>query len=385
MGRATEIPVTPSVLQWAIAESGYVTEDVAHAVGVEPSLVEAWMSGQSKPTLSQARKLAGKLHRPLAALLLPAPPENRPVAVKFRHPLGERRELNADERRYIRRASRLQEIMSWISRGLDLEPAHTPLVSPSDDPAAAGSRVREVLKVAPSEQRGWENASAAFDNWRESLERSGHLVFLLSLGKDSSQGFSLWDGFAPVVAVNTAWNESARIFTMFHELGHLVTRTSSACLEPRRTNSRTDPLERWCEQFAASVLMPAQDTLATLRQHGWHSGARVTDLTLAKRLASLYKVSLRAALIRMIEIGAATWDLYDQIPAVSDAKPVGGGGKGRSRTEIREDQLGDRTSFLFVEAVNREILDRSQAVELLDIPEVTFDALAEPEAGHPGE
>jgi hypothetical protein len=84
----------------------------------------------------------------------------------------------------------------------------------------------------------------------------------------------------------------------------------------------------------------------------------------------------------MIEIGAATWALYDQIPAVSDAKPAGGGGKGRSRVEIREDQLGDRPSFLFVQAVNREILDRSQAVELLDIPEVTFDALAAPDAGH---
>ncbi|MGA9390876.1 MAG: ImmA/IrrE family metallo-endopeptidase [Candidatus Sulfotelmatobacter sp.] len=274
--------------------------------------------------------------------------------------------------------------MSWICRGLEFEPAQTPLASASDDPAAVATAIRGVLKVTPSEQREWESSAMAFDRWRESLERSGHLVFLLSLGKGSSQGFSLWDEFAPLVAVNTAWNESARIFTMFHELGHLVTRTSSACLEPTRTSSRTDPLERWCEQFAASVLLPTKDVEAALRQHGWNSRVQVTDLSLAKRLASLYKVSLRASVIRMIEIGAATWALYDQIPAASDAKPVGGGGRGRSRTEIREDQLGDRASFLFVEAVNREILDRSQAVELLDIPEVTFDALANPEAGHLG-
>ncbi len=383
MGRAIEIPITPSVLRWAVAESGYALDDIARAIGVESSLLKSWISGGSRPTLSHARRLAGKLHRPLAALLLPVPPENRPVAVEFRHPLGERRDLNADERRYLRRASRLQEVMSWICRGLELEPAQTPLASASDDPAAVATIVREVLKITPSQQREeWENPATAFDRWRESLERSGHLVFLLSLGRGSIQGFSLWDEFAPLVAVNSAWNESARIFTMFHELGHLVTRTSSACLEPTRTSSRTDPLERWCEQFAASVLMPTGDVQATLRQHGWRSGIQVTDLSLAKRLARLYKVSLRASVIRMIEIGAATWALYDQIPAVSDAKPAGGGGKGRSRVEIREDQLGDRPSFLFVQAVNREILDRSQAVELLDIPEVTFDALAAPDAGH---
>jgi Zn-dependent peptidase ImmA (M78 family) len=385
MGRAIEIPITPSVLRWAIAESGYAHEDVARAVGVESSVLRSWTSGESSPTLSHARKLAGKLHRPLAALLLPAPPENRPVAVEFRHPQNERRDLNVDERRYIRRASRLQEIMSWISRGLQLESAQTPLASAGDDPAAVATVIREFLKVDVSQQREWQNPAIAFDRWRESLERYGHLVFLFSLGKESSQGFSLWDEFAPLVAVNTAWNESARIFTMFHEFGHLVTRTSSACLEPRRTSSRTDPLERWCEQFAASVLMPTRDVQATLRGQGWHSGVQVTDLSLAKRLASLYKVSLRASVIRMIEIGAATWALYDQIPPISDAKPAGGGGKGRSRIEIREDQLGDRASFLFVEAVNREILDRSQAIEFLDIPEVTFDALAEPPAGRPGE
>lgn len=385
MARAIEIPVTPAVLRWVIDESGYTDEDVARAVGVDLELLKLWTtSGESKPTLGHARKLASKLHRPLAAFLLPSPPENRPIAVEFRHPPGERHELNADERRYLRRASRLQEILSWVSRGLELEPARTPIASANDDPIAVATAARELLRVAPSQQREWENPAVAFDQWRESLERTGNLVFLFSLGRGSSQGFSMWDESAPLVAVNTAWNESARIFTMFHELGHLITRTSSACLETTRTSSRTDVIERWCEQFAAAVLMPAKDVQATLRQRGWSAGTRVTDLSLAKQLANVYKVSLRAAVIRMIEVGAANWSLYDQIPAISDAKPPSGGGRGRSRTEIREDQLGDRASFLFVEAVNHEIIDRSQAIELLDIPEVTFDALAESEAGHSG-
>ena len=81
-----------------------------------------------------------------------------------------------------------------------------------------------------------------------------------------------------MVAVNTAWNESARIFTLFHEMGHLIARTSSACVESVHTRSRTDPVERWCERFAADVLMPNKDVETTLNQYGWRPGEQVANI-----------------------------------------------------------------------------------------------------------
>lgn len=376
MGRATEVPVTPSVLRWAIEESGYDPEQLAHAVGVDLAVLQKWISGGSKPNLTHARKLANKLHRPFAALLLPGPPESRPLAVEFRHPIGDERELNPWERRYLRRAARLQEVLSWLASELKLEGPQTPSATVEDDPVNVASITRNILRISTTDQKEWASPSIAFDEWRSALERSGHLVFLFSLGKDSCRGFSLWDDSAPVVAVNTAWNESARIFTLFHEMGHLITRTSSACMESLRTSSRTDPVERWCERFAADVLMPNQDVVRTLRQYGWNFGEHVTNLSVARKIASLYKVSVRAAVIKLIELNAATWNLYDDIPPISDGKPPGGGGSGRTRTQIREDQVGNRAASLLVAAVEREVLNRSQAVELLDIPDVTFDELA---------
>jgi len=376
MGRATEVPVTPSVLRWAIEQSGYSTEDVAHAIGVDVASLEEWASGDSRPTLTHARKLASKLHRPFAALLLPAPPETRPLPVEFRHPIGDQRELNPNERRHLRRAARFQEVLSWLARELEIEKPRTPLASVDDDPVLMASVARDVFRITTMDQKGWATSSVAFDEWRTALESTGHLVFLFSLGKGSIQGFSLWEDFAPVVAINTAWNESSRIFTLFHEMGHLITRTSSACLESVRTSSRTDPVERWCERFAAAVLMPTKDVETTLRQYGLRSGGQITSLAIAKNVANLYKVSLRAAVIRLIELKAATWALYDEIPPISDMKAPGGGGAGRSRAQVREDQFGDRVTSLLVAAVERDVLSRSQAVEFLDIPDVAFDDLA---------
>lgn len=376
MRRATEVPVTPSVLRWAIEESGYDPEHIAHAVGVRLPVLEQWASGDRKPNLTHARKLASKLHRPFAALLLPAPPKSRPLPVEFRHPIEDQRQLNPSERRHLRRAARLQEVLSWLARELEIEKPRTPSATVADDPVLVASVTRDVLRISTTDQKGWATPSVAFKEWRAALERTGHLIFLFSLGKDSCRGFSIWDDFAPVVAVNTAWNESARIFTLFHEMAHLITRTSSACLESVRTTSKTDPVERWCERFAANVLMPFKDVETTLLQYGWYPGRHMSSLSIAGKMASLYKVSLRAAVIRLIELNSATWALYDEIPPISDRKPPGGGG-GRSRTQIREDQFGDRATSLLLSAVEHDVLDRSQAVEFLDIPDAAFDELAQ--------
>ncbi len=376
MSYATEVPVTPSVLHWAIEESGFDPEHIAHALGVPLALLQKWVSGESKPNLTHARKLASKLHRPFAALLLPDPPESRRLPVHFRRPIGDQRGLNPSERRYLRRAARLQEILSWLAGELEVDKPRTPSATVDDDPVLVANATRDVLRISMTDQKGWANSSVAFDEWRAALERTSHLVFLFSLGKDSCRGFSLWDDFAPVVAVNTAWNESARIFTLFHELAHLITRTNSACVEPVRAISRSDPIERWCEGFAADVLMPFNDVQTTLRQYGWRPGKQISNLDIATRVANLYKTSLRAAVIRMIELKAATWALYDEISPTYDRKPPGGGGKGRTRTQIREDQFGDRATSLLLAAVEHDVLSRSQAVGLLDIPDATFDELA---------
>jgi hypothetical protein len=42
------------------------------------------------------------------------------------------------------------------------------------------------------------------------------------------------------------------------------------------------------------------------------------------------------------------------------------------RSEIREDQYGQRTALLFKEALHREILSRDDVLSYLDIPDVAL-------------
>lgn len=81
-----EVPITPSVLKWAIDESGYTMPEVSEAIDGREDLLIGWLAGESRPSLTVAKAVARKLHRQLATFLLPRPPETANVAVKLRHP-----------------------------------------------------------------------------------------------------------------------------------------------------------------------------------------------------------------------------------------------------------------------------------------------------------
>jgi hypothetical protein len=67
--------VTPEVLRWARASVGYELEDPAAGIGVKPEKLERAEAGDLMLTLRQAERAADVYDRPLAALFLPAPPE----------------------------------------------------------------------------------------------------------------------------------------------------------------------------------------------------------------------------------------------------------------------------------------------------------------------
>ena len=245
-----------------------------------------------------------------------------------------------------------------------------PLETTSTDAGVAALELRQIIGIAPADQLAWKNEPTALREWRRALETLGVAVLLLPMGSDSARGFSFWDDLVPVIAVNTHWNPTARIFTIFHELGHLISRTSSVCQDWRvqRHKEHDDPVERWCERFSAAFLLPWPEVSRFLStKHGWHEGREVHDLSIASALARKFKVSLRAAVLRLINHGAARWSLFASIPKSSDAKVSGGGGGGRTRAQARADEYGRRTATILMEGMQRDILSRDDVLGYLNI------------------
>lgn len=382
MGKAIHVPITPEVLDWAIRESGYTADEVASKAHVSVDELRAWLHNDGKPTLTQARNLARTLQRTPSTFLLPRAPQPTTLPAQFRHAPGSyRTKASFEERRYLREARRVQEAAKWLTRELGDSRPSIPAHTLESNVEQVGQYVRQKLKpLLPAPMTSWRTHAQAFDAWRTALEASGVLVFVFPLGEESARGFSLWDDDVPLIAVNSAWNHAARVYTLFHEYGHLLTRTSSVCLERSgpKLSRPTDPAERWCEEFAAAALLPWSDVAELLKKRfNWRSGDKVETLNVPRAIASAFKVSWRAATIRLIESDAATWGLYSAIPPHADRKKRGGGPDdgGRDRGEIRRDQYGRKALRLFFRGLDQRVLGRSDLLDYLDVPDSALDRL----------
>ncbi len=173
-----------------------------------------------------------------------------------------------------------------------------------------------------------------------------------------------------MVAVNTAYNQQARIYTLFHELAHLLTRTNSVCGDLRVMPRSDQDVERWCERFAASFLLPRRALEAYIEATFRRGKAHREDLRVVSGVAARFKVSLRAAALRLIGLGLAEEELYsqvDRIAVVKEKERRGGGGQALKRHERRIAEFGHRLPGLLLEANRRDILDTYDVLDYLDI------------------
>ena len=100
-------PVTPTVVEWAVGESGYALSELARKLGHPKARLEAWIEGSDQPTQAQLRNFAREVRRPSALFYLPEPPETTGLPPSLRSAPGLRnRKLSPAEIAVIRRLTR---------------------------------------------------------------------------------------------------------------------------------------------------------------------------------------------------------------------------------------------------------------------------------------
>ena len=335
------VPISPQALSWAIAESGISKDDIEVKLKLPSGTVDSWLIEDCKPNRTQFKRLKQLLKRPAAIFFMDTPPPSTESAVSMRYAFGATsRSRSPEERVAIRNSFRVGRFVGSLWKDLGRIIADIPSASTNENPEEVADMYRtKYLDVSLDEQMSWPSAAEAFRRWRSLIESMDILVFLYPLGEDSARGFSFTTEFLPVIGVSTAWHASIRVYTLFHELGHLITRTDSSCIEDSGRNPTEDPIERWCEIFATSCLMPRHDVQA------FTAGQEHNDpVQTATWLANKLHVSRKAALLCLIENGQAQWADFRRLESGFEKKRSGAGGnvdQPRTRQKVRQDTYGN--------------------------------------------
>lgn len=243
----------------------------------------------------------------------------------------------------IRRLTRLQRVLSWL-RSEQLGPQAVdplPVVGADTHPDQAAALLRDRVGLSVvTQQVSWQNAPTALQEWRNALTGRGVAVFQFQIDKEAIRGFSVWDAYMPVAAVNTAYTPQARVYTLFHEMGHLLRRAEGACAT--FADRESAQVERWCDRFAAAFLLPAGETKRFAMRFYDDQASDDVRFDQVRKVARQFKTSVRATAIRLSELGLASQDLYrvvaeraiqkfDDFPKPSN----GGGGSPAAQTRLQ--------------------------------------------------
>lgn len=309
------IPVNPEVLKWARESAGLTVDEVVAKMKrkrISHDTIDAWELGIEAPTYPQLERLAYDIYkRPLAMFFFPEPPEEVTVKQSFRTlPEFEIDSMSAKMRFLLRKAQAYQHNVYELYDGVN--PAEKQITKElsfdlSTSVADMGKQVREYLSVTLEEQSSFGNSEKAFKEWRKILEDLGVFVFKDAFKEDEFSGFCLYDNKFPIIYVNNSKSFNRQIFTLFHELAHLLFKTGGVDthIDDYIDYIQGDDkqIEIICNSFAGEFLVPSG--------HFYNvADALPVDEESLSLLANNYNVSREVILRKFLDQGRIDSEFY---------------------------------------------------------------------------
>ncbi len=345
--------------------NGLTQHAVAEAAGISRVAYRNLEKGVAEPRDGTLQALAKALDTSALDLLAPVPQlkslryrANRNMSIQEQ---AEGEQLVVRSANWLHDFNELEDLLNKKRISL-LKP-----VRKGTTPEMAAAQVRRQM-------RGDNTRCDCMPDFCELLENSGIKLFLCDFKLSSLFGISIGDADGgPAIAINIGKNISVewQIFSLAHELGHLVLHKETYCERNDSIEIDDETQERDADRFAAAFLMPRGPFTAE-----WNENRGLHWVDAVLKTKRHFKVSYQAVLRQLIEMGRAESPaVYKQFRA--DYSKLYGKElhwKEEPPSLIKEeprkldplDLMDDRLSSLVRDALDKELITVSRAAEILD-------------------
>jgi Zn-dependent peptidase ImmA (M78 family) len=339
-----KLPINPDVLKWARTSLRLSLEEVAQRLGAKfkVEVLQAWENDKGSPTYPQLEKLAHQIYkRPVAVFFFPSVPKEETPTTEFRTlPHNVADELPPEIVKLYRKAKLFQLYIEELYEGeksvttslLDEfelnEKSEFPLITKA---------IRKTLGVSIEEQSEWRSAETAFKKWRDALEANGVFIFKDGFRNDDYSGFCLYHQKYPIIFVNNSMPDSRQVFTLFHELGHLLYDSGGIDFRSREAvrsfQGHYLNIEVSCNRFANEFLVP---------QEVFDSFEPMISEADFEKLADYFSVSREVILRRYLDRGLVDARYYENMASQWAARAKRRGEPGGNYYYNQRTYLGER-------------------------------------------
>lgn len=301
--------VNGKIIQWAREYYNMSSEEAAQKIGVDLEKYKDWEAGTDYPTYAKLKKISDVFHKPSALFFFPIPP-------KIASPKGDLRTLpdavvNRLSRNVILQLEKAKVYqLSLIELYGERDSIFMHRDEFPDSVDALCEFFRKKLEFPVAAQKARKSTKVVFEIYREKFYDIGIYVFKDSFRDNAISGLCVKDNRFPVIVINNSMSFARQIFTLFHELYHLISDTSGAEIirddfySMLAENQST--IEHNCDSFANNFLVPLDDFRQELEK-------APVDEKRIEDLAQLYSVSREAIMYKLLTLGKITSSDYSQL------------------------------------------------------------------------
>lgn len=262
MTSTVKVKIQPEIINWVLERTS------VESLGSDlMNNIEQWLDGTKLPTFKQIEKFSKKTNIPLGYFFLKQPPIEQIELLEYR--TINSFQFSDASRNLIDTIHEMEQIQDWMINyrkelGFD-KLAFVGSMRDEQNVAIIAERILSDLGLKKNWYESCNDIRESFKKVRKHLEDSGVVVMMNGIvGKNTRRvldanefrAFAMINEWAPLIFINASDSQSARLFSLMHEIAHIWLGENDLFNDRQITQEKVSKLEVLCNKIASELIVP---------------------------------------------------------------------------------------------------------------------------------
>ena len=279
------VNICPEIINWALSQ----TQEDKLSDKLMNNITK-WLDGTKKPTFNQIEDFSKKANIPLGYFFLQTPPVEQIDLLEYR--TVDSVQLANPSRNLVDTIHEMENIQDWMKT------------------------YRQDLGFDDAWYDKSKDAREAFNYIRRQLEVCGVVVMMSGIvGKnthraldvDEFRAFAMVDDWAPLIFINTADSNGARLFSILHEIVHIWLGRDDLFNDRQSRISGVSDIEVICNAVAGELIVPKNAFLNKWDMYDMEIFEKITEL------AKYFRCGETVIARKAIDCKKIEQNIYDEV------------------------------------------------------------------------